>query len=441
MTEQLLNHINRHNLCKTTDKILLAVSGGIDSMVMLHLFQQAGYNIGVAHCNFQLRGEASDADEELLRSVCRASQVDFHVRRFDTENYANEKRLSIQMAARELRYAFFESLIKSDGYDYIATAHHHNDSVETLLLNLIKGTGLEGLTGIPVKQGNVIRPMLFATREMIVAYAKTNHITWREDVSNQSDDYQRNYLRHNVIPHFLKINPGFDNTSRNTLKRFAGSNEITKRFVETFASEAVIQNGDQIFIDKRKLEEAPASSVLLWALIKDKGFNFDQCESIVEEHQAGRKFSAGKYDLFIDRTQYIISVRRDEVSFSVHLDRPMESVESNGKILQFEVVAREKFLLDKTPSIAQFDADKIQFPLIWRSWRVGDAFVPFGVTHSRKVSDLLIDLKVPLPAKRSVSVIEAGGEILWVVGYRISNKFCITENTSKVLLIRCRNKD
>jgi tRNA(Ile)-lysidine synthase len=434
--KQFLNHINRHKLCKPTDKILLAVSGGLDSVVMLHLFKQAGFNVGIAHCNFQLRAEASVEDEVFVGALCSTQHISFHSKRFDTALYAAEKKISIQMAARDLRYDFFKTIMQHHDYDWLATAHHLNDNLETVLLNLVKGTGLDGLVGIPLKKEKKIRPLLFATKSMIINYAKEHQLRWREDASNASDDYQRNFLRHQVIPRLKEINPSIEVTFHNTHERITGGAGFARFFLDRFMDQFVQHKGDQLFLNKEKILENRTPSVLLWELIKQFGFNYDQCIDIAEDHPSGRMFRSPTHDLFIDRTHFIVAPANITDNVSVTIESFSEFVEGGGGRLHSELFAKNTFTLDKSARVAQLDYDKIRFPLVWRMWRPGDAFIPLGMKESKKVSDFLIDLKLSIPEKNKVTVIESAGIIVWVVGMRIHDHFKVGGETNRILKMR-----
>ena len=436
MLEQLLNHIEHNNLCNTTDKILLAVSGGLDSMVMLHLFREAGFSVGVAHCNFQLRAEASLADEELVTRVCVDQAIPFHGKRFDTGSYAAGNNLSVQMAARELRYHYFKEVIDKHQYQYLATAHHVNDSLETVLMNLMKGSGIEGLSGIPVKNGNIIRPMLFATKEMILTYASARHLSWREDASNASDDYQRNFVRHQIIPRMKEINPALEQTFMDTRERLAGAKQLMKLYVDNFRNSSVHFKNDLVIIDKNYLSETNTPAVLLWELIKDKGFNFKQCRDIIARHQAGKKFISSTHEVTVDREKYILKIINKKSISPLLIEKPVAIAEGASGTLHMAEIPREKFTLDKDRKIAQLDHDKIKYPLVWRSWLPGDSFIPLGMDQSKKISDFLIDAKTSLPEKEKITVIESGGEIVWVVGQRIHEHFKVTPQTERILTLR-----
>jgi tRNA(Ile)-lysidine synthase len=433
--QQLLNHTDRHKLCKTTDKILLAVSGGIDSMVMLDLFLKAGFSIAVAHCNFQLRGKDSDADEQLVKDVC-GNSVPFFSKRFETSSYAEANKLSIQMAARQLRYDFFESLMNEKGFLFTATAHQLNDSLETTLLNFVRGSGVEGMAGIPVKTNRIIRPLLFATRQMISDYASENKIVWREDASNASDDYQRNFLRNKIIPSLKEINPSLEETFRNTNERLQAAASWTKNLAADFLN---YDEAGRIIIHKKELKEVAASSVLLWEIIKDFDFNYEQCKEIIEVHQPGKIFYSSSHVLTVDRETYIIQARQSENFFSQCEIQPKQVVTKNfNGSLFIQEIKKEDFSLNRSQHLAQIDADKVEFPLVWRLWKQGDSFMPFGMSQHKKLSDFFIDLKVSLPDKEKITVIESGGQIVWVVGFRIHDAFKVTENTKRVLVMEYR---
>ena len=436
MLQQLLNHISHHALCKPTDKILLAVSGGLDSMVMLHLFKEAGFKIAVAHCNFQLRGGQSDADEEFVGNTCRQLKVPFFATRFDTKVHAAIRGISVQMAARDLRYSFFKELVRDHGFDRVATAHHFNDTIESIFLNLIRGTGMDGFRGIVVRKENIIRPLLFATRKMIHDHALQQNIPWREDSSNLSDDYQRNFLRHKVIPKLEEMNPGFEDAFRDTYERLLGAREFALAYIEEIKSIALKEGDDKsITLDIRRTRKSEFAAVLLWEIIKDLGFNYDQCQKITMDHQPGKIFYSETHQLLVDRTQYIIEEKRSN-DFLSHTIEKGQGFAGNGPVtLRIKELPHADFTLRKDPSLAQLDADLLQFPILWRKWQAGDYFIPLGMRAEKKVSDFLIDLKIPFNSKADITVLESGGEIVWIVGHRINDRYKVTAETNRVLVI------
>ena len=433
--EQLLNHLNRHALCKTTDKILLAASGGLDSMVMFHLLRDAGFTLGVAHCNFQLRGEQSDADETFVQDTCKLFNIPFYLKRFDTAAYATGQGISMQMAARELRYQFFQETLADHGYRYVATAHHFNDNIESILLNLVRGTGFDGMRGIAPKKGNIIRPLLFATRGMVLDYAEELKILWREDVSNLSDDYQRNFIRHQVVPRLLELNPGFEESFRDTHERLLGGSQFAQAYIKAFQSSAVEVSNQVTTIDIQKIRRSESPAVLLWELIKEFGFKYGQCRHIVMEHQPGKLFYAGSYQLLVDRTHYILERIQVPVFNTLTIEEGQATAGEDPFTLSIQEVLKDDFELVRDSGLAQLDADKVQFPLVWRTWQAGDYFVPLGMRQEKKLSDFLIDLKIPFNSKADITVLESRGEIIWVVGYRISERYKVTADTKRVLII------
>lgn len=437
MLEQFLNHLSQNKLCNPTDRILLAVSGGVDSVAMLQLFYHAGFTVGVAHCNFQLRGEASERDEDFVRALCLQRGIPFYAAKFDTVQYANRTAQSIQMAARELRYNFFDDVLRQHDYQYIATAHHLNDALETVLLNLVRGTGLDGLTGIPAKQQKRIRPMLFASRVAIESYALANALVWREDMSNASDKYARNLLRHQVVPILRTLNPSLEKNIAETLERVQGASLLAEEKIKQFSQQSVTVRGIHTRIAKEALLHSPSPAVLLWELVKSFGFNYTQCKrAIATVHQSGKQFHTRTHDLTVDRDVFIISRRETVTIEAVLIDDTLADTSNGALNLAFDIVDNEQMPLSKDPAIAQLDYDKLQFPLQWRSWRDGDHFRPFGMKQTKKVSDFLIDAKVPLPEKRHVTVLESAGNIIWIVGFRISDDVKVEEQTKRIVIAR-----
>jgi tRNA(Ile)-lysidine synthase len=430
--EQFLNHIERHSLCKPADRILLAVSGGIDSMVMLHLFHQAGFTIAVAHCNFQLRGKDADGDEAFVSATAEQLNIPCFVNRFETAQYAEVTKLSIQMAARELRYTWFEELLDKYRFNALATAHHLNDSLETVLLNWVHGASLAGFTGIPVKHAGVIRPLLFATREQIELYAREHNITWREDVSNQSDDYQRNFIRHQVIPALKQINPSLENTVQRGIAKASAEVNWIKEGFDVWKEKYTTTIADKVSIHKQYFTGAPHEASVLWKFIKAFGFNYDTCADVVRSLSgSGKRFFSPSHQLVVDRDYLLITPH------SIALDAiTIETDQSEAQLgsWRMEINRSTTFQKSAAQHQATLDAAHIKFPLTWRTWKAGDAFYPLGMSNRKKVSDFLIDLKLSRTDKESVTVLESLGEIIWVAGYRIDNRYKITDHTREVVI-------
>lgn len=432
MLEQFLNHIEQRELCKSTDRILLAVSGGLDSMVMLNLFKRSNYTIGVAHCNFQLRGSEAEEDERFVADACKAADVPFFVKKFNTRDYATANKLSIQAAARELRYAWFQELMSEERFAFLATAHHVNDSLETVLLKWIHGSSLESFAGIPVRNKKVIRPMLFATRTQLADFASEKGIMWRNDSSNDSDDYQRNFIRHQVVPRLKEINPALESTFLHGLKKITGELEFLRTQLEQWKAEHIHQKVGQVFINKAALLNATFSDSLLWRVVREYGFNIDQCHDMMQamQSQSGKKFIGTSHLLTLDRDHIIISPY-DDAYEAVTIREKNESVVRGVWEISIERTTSKE--ISTSSIVASLDADKVKFPITWRYWQPGDSFYPLGMENRKKLSDFLIDRKIPLADKNGISVLESDGEIIWVVGHRIDNRYKITPETKSVV--------
>ena len=432
MKTKFLKHIE--GLClPETEKFLLAISGGLDSMVMLHLFQSQKLSFEVAHMNFQLRGNASDEDEQFVRNWCGKHKIAFHSKRVDTNKYATENKLSTQMAARELRYDWFDELLSIVKADYVCTAHHLNDSIETVLINLARGTGIEGMTGIPVKSKNRLRPLLFASRQQIEEYAAEHSIAWREDSSNATDDYQRNLIRHQVVPILKRINPSLEETFKESVNKIEGELALLKNKIEAWKNDYWAIEIDAIKIKKTGFN-SHESGALLWHGIKDFGFNYSTCQDIIDSlhGQSGKQFLSDSHKLVIDRDYIIITVLNNNLT-EVLIGEKQLSVEHG--LWRLSVKHGSRFKLPANQQEASFDQTKLTYPLTWRTWRAGDYFYPLGMTHRKKISDFLIDSKISVGEKDSVTVLESAGEIAWVVGHRIDNRFKITDSTNQVITL------
>lgn len=427
MKQQFLTHIEVKKLFAPDDNILLAVSGGIDSQVMLHLFHQTHFKCNVAHANFQLRGEESDEDERFVKEICAQLSVPFFTKKFETQHYADEHKLSIQMAARDLRYQWFEELAKKNNFHSICTAHHLNDSVETILLNLTRGAGLEGHDGIAAVNKKIIRPLLFATRQEIETYAKENNIQWREDRSNADDYYQRNFIRHRVVPLLKELNPSLEKSVSESSAKISGSIALMEWGMKSWKEKFQTENGTQIVLNKKGLDVFENPESVLWNLIKCFGFNFDQCRQMVKAmKQSGKIFLAARHTLVIDRDELIISENKTALN-EVTIEIDQRHALLGKQMLHIE--RNENIEIKNDLSMAQLDASKLMFPLRWRKWKSGDSFFPLGMNHTKKISDFLIDQKISLADKSTITVVESGNEIVWLVGLRMDDRYKITPAT------------
>lgn len=437
MIESLKSYIQQHQLFTADQKILLTVSGGIDSMVMLHLFKHLEVRYGVAHCNFQLRGRESDEDEAFVKTSVEMLGIPIFNIRFETNAYATENKLSIQMAARDLRYGWFEQIRKLHGYDFIATAHNADDSMETFFINLTRGCGLEGLTGIKPKLGNIIRPVLFASRKDIDQYARRKGVSYREDSSNASDKYLRNFIRHQVLPLLEQESPSFRKSMQITMSNLANSNSIYEHAIQKIIGEISFYEENILYIDIHKLSGSSAVATILWEILKHYKFNRDICYEIEEalQAQSGKTFLSISHRLVKDRDKLIITPLEEQEKQNYYID--LDHLPPNLPIaIQLKVIERNTdFVLNNKPEVAMLDYDLLEWPIILRNWKAGDYFSPLGMKALKKVSDFLIDLKISVPEKENTWILESGGKIVWIIGKRIDDRAKITDKTKRVLVI------
>jgi tRNA(Ile)-lysidine synthase len=402
---------------------------------MLHLFHSAGFTVAVAHANFALRGQESDADEQFVKDQCATLQVPCFTRVFETTQHAKANGISIQMAARELRYAWFDELCGQHGFTKVATAHHLNDSIETTLLHWIHGTSLEGLTGIPEQNGYVIRPLLFATRDDLQRYAGEAGLVWREDSSNQSTDYARNFIRHKVMPLLKELNPSLEETQRKSVAKLRQEEHLLSDALARITEAYVRWEGNRCLIRKAGVPSS-CRTVVLWRLLRDYGFSFSVCTDIGRSmnHQPGKQFFSDTHLLVIDREELMLEPQTQPLAEVKILCAQSEATLGNWHLSITERGGEYKPLHGEVI----VDAQRLVFPLTWRPWRPGDFFYPLGMGHRKKVSDFLVDQKVSLPDKSRITVVESAGNVVWVVGYRIDHRYRITPQTKASLCFALR---
>lgn len=440
---RFLNYIKEKQLTQKGDKLLLAVSGGSDSMVLSDLFYRTGFSFGIAHCNFKLREKDAERDEAFTEKYASEIQVPFHVIRFDTKAYAAERGLSIEEAARELRYNWFEEIRKQYGYTFVATAHHQNDNVETLLLNFFKGTGIRGLHGIPPKNGRVIRPMLFMSKEEVKSYIHAHHITYVEDVTNASTVYTRNYLRHHIIPELEKRFPDLINQMNGNIQRFSEAEELYRQAVEAHRKKLIERNGTELFIPILKLKKSRPLNTVAYEIFKDYNFSYKQSQQILAlmDKEPGRMVYSATHQLLRDRKWFILSPVSSGKKTQVMIEENNRSITVENIRLTLTKVGAHGFVITPDASVAALDADKITFPLQLRKWKPGDYFYPLGMRKKKKLSRFFIDLKLSLFEKEKIWVLLSGPRILWVVGLRIDDRFKVTKKTQRILKIICKAED
>jgi tRNA(Ile)-lysidine synthase len=434
-----LEHNRAHNLVKTGQKVLLAVSAGVDSMVMLELFQRAGHHIAVAHCNFGLRPGDADLDQILVERKAKQKGIRVFTSTFSTTQFSLDKGISIQMAARELRYNWLEKIRKDNGFDLIATGHNLDDNIETLIINLSRGTGIHGLKGIPLINGNVIRPLLFAPRQAIEAFAGENNIEFRHDLSNFEDKYIRNKIRHQLIPVLRELNPGLNEIMQEFFIKTKAVAEINDREISRVMGHCMVSNEDQISFIINNLKNLPEPAYYLYEVLKAYGFSFGICRQAVGalDNQSGKQFQSSSHLLLKDRGELKLYERRKEElqqHYEVSTDTSAIDI-FNCHLVFSRFPLPEKLEWPKDNKAALLDFDLLDFPLLIRPWKHGDYLYPLGMKGRKKVSDLLINSKIDLIEKQKIMVIESNGAIVWVAGLRTDNRFRITKNTKTVFSV------
>lgn len=400
------------------------------------------WKVGVAHCHFSLRTEA-DLEKQLVESMAKKNAFDFFFEQFDTSAYAEKKGVSIQMAARELRYKFFNELKRSHGFDYLLTAHHKNDLAETLLLNLIRNSGPTGLTGIPEKNKWVLRPFLFLSRSQIDQLADSMQLEFMQDASNDDVKYKRNFIRHKVLPELETLNPDVVSAISNYGDRLSQANHLLAETIANWKKKLFKSKGEEISIAVHKISKHPSRSFILFELLNPFGFNGKQIEQLddVLFDQSGKEIFSENFRLIRNRKELILSPIGTAAPEIVHIARDLPKARRGEQILEI-VEGEVPSSLSSKITRATLDMEKVAFPLIWRSIRIGDYFYPFGLLKSngrvgkKKISKYLKDEKFSLLEKEKTSVLEdANGRILWLVGHRIDNRFAITGKTKKVLFL------
>ena len=442
MLEQFKAYINRCNLIAKGDRLILALSGGIDSMVLADLLLKMKVDFVSAHCNFHLRGEESDGDEEFVREFAEKHDIQCFVKHFETEKYAAEQGISIEMAARDLRYAWFEQLRQQLGYNKIAVAHHADDQAETFFINLLRGAGLRGLKGMQPKNGVIIRPLLWAAREQIQQYAVENQILWREDHTNAENVYLRNKIRNQLLPIFDELHPEARQGLYKSLEHLSAENELYRELLKGKLNQIVEIYGGLKSVPYSAFNIPNSDFQLLFEWLRQYGFNTDQCHFIFEamETGIGNKYFSPTHQLVIGRNELQLSEIKPIVDEKIQIQVGEEGITSPIH-LRFSCIEKSSdFVIDKSSDVAMLDADKIQFPLTLRHWRHGDRFHPLGMKGSKLLSDFFVDQKFTDAQKQNVFLlVSAKNEILWLVGQRIDDRFKITNGTKSVFV--CRLED
>ncbi|MEP7252350.1 MAG: tRNA lysidine(34) synthetase TilS [Ginsengibacter sp.] len=448
------SYITKQNLFTKNDQLIIAVSGGVDSVVLCELCSTAGFHFKIAHCNFQLRGQESERDETFVKSLGEKYNVQVFLRKFDTGQYATGHKVSIQVAARALRYEWFEELVNNEAVSqsnsnagknnnevFLLTAHHANDNVETMLMNVFKGTGITGLKGIEPRKGKIIRPLLFAKKEELQKFASENNLTYVEDSSNLSNKYTRNFFRNELIPAVQKVFPEAEENLMSNLERFRDIEVLYSQAIDVHKKKLMEKKGNEIHIPVLKLLKSKPLPTIVYEIIKDFGFTPHQTEEVIKllNSETGKYISSGSHRILKNRNWLIIAPHSSLEASNILIDEDAKTIQFANGDLKIQRLTNDNLKISIENNIALLDADKITFPLILRRWKPGDYFYPLGMKKKsgslskKKLSKFFIDQKMSLTEKEKVWVIESNKKILWVINHRIDDRFKIISNTKEVL--------
>jgi tRNA(Ile)-lysidine synthase len=442
----LLQHFNQYFLEKKIDvkacTFIVAISGGVDSVVLADLCKRSGLHFTLAHCNFRLRDEESERDEQFVRAYAQNLQVPLEVIQFDTSQFAQENKLSIQEAARVLRYQWFDDLKRSGPFDYILLAHHANDNIETLLMNFLRGTGLKGLTAIPAgttKEKRLLRPLLTVQRSDIIFYSQKHGLSWVEDSSNSSLKYTRNYFRHELIPSIEKVFPQVENNLLGNIERFTKIYNLYQVMVTELKEKICERRSNEIRIPIKKLEKYLDTS-LVYDFIKDYGFGEKQVPDVKKllKAESGKFIENENFQVIRHRNWLIIAPKTLDTAI-IAIGKDQQLIRYPSGVLEFDTQLAGKLKLEGDANLALLDIKNIEYPLVLRKWKTGDYFYPLGMTKKKKLSRFFIDQKLSRNIKENTWILESGKRIIWVVGMRIDERFKITPSTKEILRISLTN--
>ncbi|WP_462221662.1 tRNA lysidine(34) synthetase TilS, partial [Ferruginibacter sp.] len=433
--EKFKAYIKQQHLFQTKDKLLLAVSGGVDSIVLCELCKQAGYDFAFAHCNFQLRGEESERDEKFVRALAEKYGVEIFVEKFDTNSIAVLEKKSIEETARNLRYKWFEEIRIQNGINYILTAHHADDNIETVLMNFFRGTGIKGLHGILSKQNKIIRSLLFANKKELLAFAATNNLEFVQDYTNDQNDFTRNYFRNELIPAVKKVFPEADENILKNITRFGEVEQLYNQAIELHKSKLLETKGNESHIPVLKLQKTKPLATVIYEIIKDYNFTSHQSEEVMAllQSESGKYIQSTSHRIIKNRKWLIISPNQTATAQNILIEESDKQITFTEGKLQIEKYST--FNINHSPLTAQLDLSQIKFPLLLRKWKQGDYFYPLGMQKKKKLSRFFIDQKLSLTQKEKVWVVESNKKILWVIGMRIDDRFKIMDKTKEVLQI------
>ncbi len=435
MQQKVESYIRKHQLLTHDKPVIVGVSGGTDSVVLLHVLISLGYDCIIAHCNFHLRMEESDRDTEFVRNLAVEYKNTIHCIDFDTIKYAEDNKISIEMAARELRYNWFEELRVKFDAQAVAVAHHADDDIETLLLNLVRGTGIRGMKGISNRNKNVVRPLLFLTREQIESYLILHNLDHVEDSTNDSIDYKRNKIRNEVLPILEEINPSIRETLYKTLQYFEGSLTIYQQAIDQIEKMVVHKSADIIKLDIDAILQQADVPTVMYELLYPYGFTSATIEQITAllDGESGKVFYSESHRLIKDRKYLIISAKGVNEQNEIFISQAENEISYPIRLNINKLSIDENFKISKEPNKVHLDALKLTFPLVIRHWKEGDSFVPFGMKNHKKLSDFFIDNKLSLLEKEQTLILQSGDEIVWIIGLRTDDRFKVTSETKEVI--------
>lgn len=460
LLQRFTDFIDQQRLFTKKESLLLAVSGGLDSVVLSHLCKQAGYPFAIAHCNFGLRGEESYRDEAFVQAIAAQFEVPFYLKRFDTRAFAADNKLSIQVAARELRYQWFhdivngqwsmvnremrgempivlEDAIHHSPLTFIATAHHLDDNIETVLINLFKGTGISGLHGIQPKSGKLVRPLLFAKREEIKDYATEHQLQWVEDSSNAETKYTRNFIRHNIMPSIENAFPTVKENMADNIERFREAEVLYLQAISVHKKKLLEFKGDELYIPVLKLGRITPLATIVFEIIKGYGFSSHQVPEVIKllNSESGRYITSTTHRILRNRAWLIISPLPKIEETILIIEETTTQQSFSGGLLQFKSLATSNVVIEANTAIALLDKSEMQYPLLLRKWKEGDYFYPLGMRKKKKLARFFIDNKLSQLQKEKVWVLESNKRIAWVIGYRIDDRFKVSPSTKEILRI------
>ncbi len=447
LLQQFTSYIQKENLFQSKDKLLIAVSGGADSSVLCNLCFAAGYNFAIAHCNFKLRGEESDRDELFVKKLSEQYNTNLFTTSFDTEIIAKENKKSIEETARNLRYDWFKEIMEESKqlelpFKYLLTAHHADDNIETVVMNFFRGTGIKGLRGILPKQNNIVRPLLFAKRKEILDYANAKNVDFVTDCSNAENDYTRNLFRNEILPALEKVYPEAANNVLRNIERFTDLEYLYEQSMEGLKEKLTEIKGNEVHIPVLKLAKTKPLSTIIYEIIKDYNFTAAQVSEVGKllQSESGKYIKSSSHRILKNRNWLIIS---PIVSTAETVNIIIEENENNI-LFADQILTIQKVNLPETlatdASTAFINANELKFPLLLRKWKQGDYFYPFGMKNKatdkvckKKLSRFFADLKLSLIQKENVWVLESDKKIVWVVGFRIDDRFKITSSSKCIL--------